>query len=71
MISSFLASAAKAAAADGVDRQTLIQLFLNHALEVLNNARGVTPPIRKKNAVHVLQYPLALHSDFEDPKKAT
>ena len=32
----FLTSAAKAIAADGLDRQTLMKLFVNHALEVLN-----------------------------------
>jgi hypothetical protein len=29
----------------------------------------VTPPTRKKNAEQVLQDALALHSDFDDPKK--
>ena len=66
----FLASAAAALAADGIDRQTLMRLFVNHALEVLDNAPGVTPPVKKKNAELVLQYALALHSDFDDPKRA-
>ena len=66
----FLTSAARAVVADGIDRQTLMKLFINHALEVLNTAPGVTPPVKKKNAEQVLQYALALHSDFDDPKKA-
>jgi len=66
----FLASAAKAIVADGVDRRTIMKLFVNHALEVLDNAPGVTPPVKKQNAEQVLQYALALHSDFDDPKQA-
>jgi hypothetical protein len=30
----------------------------------------VTPPVKQKNAEQVLQYALAVHSDFDDPKKA-
>ena len=54
----------------GIDQQMIMKLFVNHALEVLDTAPGVTPPVKKQNAEQILQYVLALQSDFDDPKKA-
>jgi hypothetical protein len=66
----FLARAAKALAANAVHRHTVMKLFVNHALEVLNTSPGVPPAAMQRNAEQVLQYALTPHSDFDDSAKA-
>jgi hypothetical protein len=67
----FLSSAAEALAADGVKRQTIMNLFITHALEVLQKTPGIPriPPNTKKNADTVLQAALHLHSLYDDPER--
>jgi hypothetical protein len=47
----FLSSAAEALAADGVKRQTIMNLFITHALEVMQKTPGIPriPPNTRKN----------------------
>jgi hypothetical protein len=66
----FLSSAAEALAADGIERKAIMTLFVNHAVEVLNKAPGVTQPMKKANAETVLQSILQFHSIYDDPQDA-
>ncbi len=68
----FLADAAEAIAADGIDRKTIMRLFISHALDVLDKTPGVlhTPATRRANVDLVLQEALMLHSLHDNPEKA-
>jgi hypothetical protein len=66
----FLFRAAEALAEDGIERKAIMTLFINHAVEVLNKAPGVTPPMKKANAETVLQSVLQFHRIYDDPEDA-
>jgi hypothetical protein len=63
----FLSAAAEAVAADGIDRKTIMRLFISHALEVLDETPGVrqTPITMRGNADVVLQEAMKLHSIYD------
>jgi hypothetical protein len=50
-----LSNAAEALVTDGISRKAIMTLFINHALEVLDKAPGVTQPMKKQNADALLQ----------------
>jgi hypothetical protein len=56
-------------AADGIEK-AIMTIFVNHAVEVLNKAPGVTQPMKKANAEAVLQSALQLHSIYDEPRDA-
>jgi len=66
----FLSRAAEALAKDGIERKAIMTLFVNHAVEALNKAPGVTPPMKKANVETVLPSVLQFHSIYDNPEDA-
>jgi hypothetical protein len=61
---------AEKAAGEGIARETIMRLFIDHALDVLNNAPGRTPAQARHNAEAVLQEAMRMHSMYDDSKDA-
>ncbi len=66
----FLAKAANAVAADGIDRKAVARMFVAHALEVLDKTPGATPADSRGHAAFILQEALRIHSLYDDPEQA-